>query len=129
MKLSHPPGRALRGRIVMNVSVMPRGTIGAQALEGKVAIVTGSTSGIGLGIARGLAASGASLVLNGFGDMAAIESTLDDIETASGVRTMFSGADMADPDSIAKMVEATLRRWGRVDILVNNAGVQHVAPI
>jgi 3-hydroxybutyrate dehydrogenase len=113
----------------MNVSVMPSQATSARALEGKVAVVTGSTSGIGLGIARGLAAAGASIVLNGFGDTAEIEATLDQLEKSFHVPALYLGADMSKPASIENMVAAVLKSWGRVDILVNNAGIQHVAPL
>ncbi len=113
----------------MNVNVMPQAATAARALEGKVAIVTGSTSGIGLGIARGLAASGASMMLNGFGSTAEIEKVVDELEMSCAVPVAYSGADMSSPSSIETMVAMALKRWGRVDILVNNAGIQHVAPL
>ena len=98
-------------------------------LKGKVAIVTGSTSGIGLGIARQLAGAGADVRLNGFGDAGEIERLRRDISDECGVRTAYSGADMSKPDQIAGMVEQATADLGRVDILVNNAGIQHVAPV
>jgi 3-hydroxybutyrate dehydrogenase len=113
----------------MNVSVMPDRTTSARALEGKVAIVTGSTSGIGLGIARGLAAAGASLVLNGFGKADEIEATLNDLQSSYHVAAFHSAADMSSAAAIEEMVASTLGMWKRVDILVNNAGIQHVAPL
>jgi 3-hydroxybutyrate dehydrogenase len=94
-----------------------------------VAIVTGSTSGIGLGIARALAAEGAGVMLNGLGDPVAIETLLQDLADASGVRVLHHPADMSRPDEIGAMVEAASRDLGRVDILVNNAGIQHIALI
>ena len=97
-------------------------------LKGKTALVTGSTSGIGLGIARALAADGANIVINGFGDaktIAAVEKELQDL----GVRTLYHGADMSKPAEIAELVSAAEAGFGRIDILVNNAGIQHVAPI
>jgi 3-hydroxybutyrate dehydrogenase len=97
-------------------------------LKGKTALVTGSTSGIGLGIARALAAQGANIVVNGFGDageIAAIEQELQ----ALGVTTMYHGADMSKPSQIEDLVRAAESRFGRVDVLVNNAGIQHVASI
>jgi 3-hydroxybutyrate dehydrogenase len=97
-------------------------------LKGKTALVTGSTSGIGLGIARALAAEGASIVINGFGDAAAIAAVERDLQ-ARGVRTLYHGADMARPAEIGQMVRAAESAFGRIDILVNNAGIQHVAPI
>jgi 3-hydroxybutyrate dehydrogenase len=98
-------------------------------LKGKVAIVTGSTSGIGLGIARQLAGAGVDVLLNGFGDAGEIERLRRDISDECGVRTAYSGADMSKPDQIAGMVEQATADLGRVDILVNNAGIQHVAPV
>ncbi len=99
------------------------------ALKGRSAIVTGSTSGIGLGIARALAASGAAVTLNGFGDPAAIEETRRQLAEAHGVAVHHSGADMSKPDEIASMVATHAERLGPADILVNNAGIQHVSPI
>src|SRR5512144_1656133 len=97
-------------------------------LKGKVAIVTGSTSGIGLGIAQALAAEGADIVLNGFGDAAAIDEVRKEIG-ARGVRVAYSAADMSKPAEIAGMVEYATRELGRVDIVVNNAGIQFTAPV
>ena len=97
-------------------------------LEGKVAVVTGSTSGIGLGVARALAAQGADIVLNGFGDAAAIDALRKELATG-GVRVTYSAADMSKPTEIAGMVEAATRELGRVDILVNNAGIQFTSPV
>jgi 3-hydroxybutyrate dehydrogenase len=97
-------------------------------LEGKVAIVTGSTSGIGLGIARALAAEGAAVMLNGFGDADAIDAVRKEI-AARGVKVAYSAADMSKPAEIAGMVEAATRELGRVDVLVNNAGIQFTAPV
>lgn len=98
-------------------------------LKGKTAVVTGSTSGIGLGIARALAQSGANVMLNGFGDARAIEALRLDLARASGSEIDYHGADMQRPAEIAALVDATASRWGSVDILVNNAGIQHVAPL
>ena len=97
-------------------------------LRGKTALVTGSTSGIGLGIARALAGQGANIVVNGFGEAAAIAAIEKDLQSL-GVATMYHGADMSKPSQIEDMVRAAESRFGRVDILVNNAGIQHVAPI
>lgn len=99
------------------------------ALQGKVAMVTGSTSGIGLGIARALAAEGADLMLNGFGDPAAIEALRIELAAEHGVRVLHDGADVSRPAPIAAMVARAEVELGRVDILVNNAGIQHVATI
>ena len=97
-------------------------------LKGKIAIVTGSTSGIGLGIAQALATEGADIVLNGFGDAVAINAVRKDIG-ARGVRVAYSAADMSKPAEIVNMIDYATRELGRVDILVNNAGIQFTAPI
>ena len=98
-------------------------------LKGKVAVVTGSTSGIGLGIARALAAGGADLVINGFGEAAAIEKLRQEISAAYGIRVAFSAADLTKPTDATGLIEHATRELGRVDVLVNNAGIQHVAPV
>jgi len=98
-------------------------------LAGKVALVTGSTSGIGLGIARSLARAGANVVLNGFGPTDQIKEAQDAITDEFGVTVRYSPADMTKPDAIAGMVAITLEEFGRLDVLVNNAGIQHVAPV
>lgn len=95
----------------------------------KNAIVTGSTSGIGLGIAEALAADGMNVMLNGFGDADEIERTRSDLASRHGVGALYSGADMTRPDEIRAMVEEAEDRLGSVDVLVNNAGIQHVSPI
>jgi 3-hydroxybutyrate dehydrogenase len=100
-----------------------------KSLEGKTALVTGSTSGIGLGIARALAAEGANIVFNGFGDAAEIAALQAAVATEFGAKTFYHGADMSKPEQIADMMAAAAREFGRVDILVNNAGIQHVANI
>ncbi len=97
-------------------------------LRGRTALVTGSTSGIGLGIARALAAQGANIVVNGFGEAEVIEGVEKDLQ-ALGVATMYHGADMSKPSQIEDLVRAAESRFGRVDVLVNNAGIQHVASI
>ncbi len=98
-------------------------------LKGKSAVVTGSTSGIGLAYARALAEAGANVLLNGFGDAAAIEAERARIESELGVRAIYSPADMTRPAEIAGMVERAETELGAVDILINNAGIQHVAPV
>ncbi|WP_276862314.1 MULTISPECIES: 3-hydroxybutyrate dehydrogenase [Haematobacter] len=97
--------------------------------EFRTAIVTGSTSGIGLAIARALAEAGHAVMLNGLGDPAEIETLRADIEADTGAPVAFHGADMAEPDQIADLVAATEARFGQIDIIVNNAGIQTVAPI
>jgi len=99
------------------------------SLRGKVALVTGSTSGIGLGIARALAAEGADLVLNGFGDPAAIETLRAGLAAEHGVRVIYDGADVSRAGPIDAMVARAEAELGSLDILVNNAGIQHVASI
>ena len=98
-------------------------------LKNKVALVTGSTSGIGLGIATGFAAQGCRLVLNGFGDAAEIETTRRSLSETHGVEVRYSGADMSSAEAIAWMVDGVLKEFGALDILVNNAGIQFVSPI
>ncbi len=98
-------------------------------LRGRVALVTGSTSGIGLGIAHALARAGADIVMNGFGEADAIARLRQEIAAAHGVRVAYAGADISDPEAVAGMVAQAEAALGRVDILVNNAGVQFVAPI
>jgi 3-hydroxybutyrate dehydrogenase len=98
-------------------------------LKGKCALVTGSTSGIGLGIARALAAEGASVMLNGFGEAAAIERLRAALAQEFGVGVAFHAADVAQPAEVRELVAGAQRAFGSVDILVNNAGIQHVAPI
>jgi len=98
-------------------------------LRGKVALVTGSTSGIGLGIARSLASAGADIVLNGFGNPAEIAQLRDSIASDYGIRAGYDGADLSDPDQVGALVRGAEQAMGRVDILVNNAGIQHTAPI
>jgi 3-hydroxybutyrate dehydrogenase len=102
---------------------------GAIALAGRKALVTGSTSGIGLGIARALARAGCNLTLNGFGDAEAIESLRAGLAGEAGVDVEYSAADMRRPAEIEAMISAHLERFGALDILVNNAGIQHVSPI
>jgi 3-hydroxybutyrate dehydrogenase len=98
-------------------------------LNGKVAVVTGSTSGIGRGIASALAAEGADILLNGFGDPDEISSLRKSLAEAYGVRVAYSGADMSKPIEIVAMIEQAVAQFGALDILVNNAGIQHTAPV
>jgi 3-hydroxybutyrate dehydrogenase len=103
--------------------------LGMIMLKGKTALVTGSTSGIGLAYARALAAEGANVAINGFGDAAAIDKERAGIEKDFGVKATYSPADMTKPAEIADMVRATEKTFGSLDVLVNNAGIQYVAPI
>lgn len=98
-------------------------------LKGANAIVTGSTSGIGLGIAEALAAAGAHVMMNGFGDSGEIETTRSRLESEHGVKVLYSDANMLNRDEIVGMVEQTRESLGSVDILINNAGIQHVEAI
>jgi 3-hydroxybutyrate dehydrogenase len=98
-------------------------------LKGKVALVTGSTSGIGLGIARAMAAEGANVMLNGFGDKAAIEKERTGLEKEFGIKALYSPADMTKPAEIAEMIRTTEQSFGALDVLVNNAGIQYVANV
>ena len=98
-------------------------------LKGKSALVTGSTSGIGLAIARALAAQGANITINGFGDKDAIETERSKIEKDFGVKALYSPADMSKAGDIADMVHTSETTFGSLDVLVNNAGIQYVAPI
>lgn len=98
-------------------------------LKGKSVIVTGSTSGIGLGIATACAAQGADVLLNGFGAAEQIETLRRDLESRHGVRVRYSPADMSKPSDIRAMADYARGEFGRIDIVVNNAGIQHVAPI
>lgn len=98
-------------------------------LNGKTALITGSTSGIGLAIAEAMAGAGANIVLNGFGDADAIEATRAGLAATHGVTVAYDGADMTKPDQIAAMIAKAEADFGSLDILVNNAGIQHVAPV
>ncbi|CAB3820647.1 3-hydroxybutyrate dehydrogenase [Achromobacter deleyi] len=98
-------------------------------LKGKVAVVTGSTSGIGLGIATALAQQGADIVLNGFGDAAEIEKLRAALAAQHGVKVLYDGADLSKGDAVRGLIDNAVRQAGRIDILVNNAGIQHTALI
>ncbi len=97
--------------------------------SGKTALITGSTSGIGLGIAEAFGAAGANLVVNGFGDAGEIERLRDDLARRHGVNVIYDGADMSRPEQIEAMIARAVDAFGAVDILVNNAGIQLVAPV
>lgn len=99
-----------------------------QPLSGKTAIITGSTSGIGLGIAHGLATAGANIMMNGFGDAAEIEENRKAI-CAHGVECVYDGTDVTDPDGVESMLDLAKSELGNVDIVVNNAGIQTVSPV
>jgi 3-hydroxybutyrate dehydrogenase len=112
------------------MTVQPTGALmPAGALADRVALVTGSTSGIGLGIAEALAAAGADVIISGLGDPKAIEETRGRLAEDHGVRVAFDGANLIDPAGAPALVTNAVARFGRLDILVNNAGIQHVSPI
>jgi 3-hydroxybutyrate dehydrogenase len=113
----------------MNIPVMQSQIDAARALTGKVSLITGSTSGIGLGIARALAHAGSAIVLNGFGKSEDIADIKAKIADEFGVKVTFSGADMSKPEAIETMIDDAQREHGSIDILVNNAGIQFVAPV
>jgi len=113
----------------MNIPVMQSEVGAARTLAGKVSLVTGSTSGIGLGIARALARAGSDVVLNGFGSHEDIADTKTEVTHHFGVKVTFSPADMSKPEAIAGMISDAQKEHGRIDIIVNNAGIQFVAPL
>src|SRR6516164_4392732 len=113
----------------MNIAIKPENINTREALTGRVSLITGSTSGIGLGIARALAAAGSEVTLNGFGKPEEVADVQAKIASDFKVRVSYSPADMSKPAAIQEMIETTLRSSGRLDILVNNAGIQYVAPL
>ncbi|WP_290979461.1 3-hydroxybutyrate dehydrogenase [Hyphomicrobium sp.] len=112
----------------MNVDTRMRESFDRE-LSGKSAIITGSTSGIGLGIARSLAKRGVNIMINGFGSAGDINNVRKELEKSSGISTAFSGADMSSEQAIEQMIEDARSAFGQIDILVNNAGIQHVEAI
>lgn len=98
-------------------------------LKGRVAVVTGSTSGIGLAVAATLASKGADVMINGFGEAAAIEKERSNLEKNYGVRAWYNGADLSKEEGVKSLIKDTVAKGGKIDILVNNAGIQHTAPV
>ena len=113
----------------MNIAIKPENINSRPFLRGKVSLVTGSTSGIGLGVARALAAAGSDIVLNGFGTPQEVANVQQSLASDFQVRVSYSSADMSKPQAIREMIDQALQSSGRLDILVNNAGIQHVAPL
>ena len=114
---------------MQSTQTAPAAAITPRNLHGKSAIVTGSTSGIGLGIARALAESGVNVMFNGFGSSPDIDVTREDLERRYRVATAFSDADMSKEEDIAQMIADARTAFGQIDILINNAGIQHVEAI
>src|SRR5829696_7791844 len=113
----------------MNIEVARPTAASAKVLDGKVALVTGSTSGIGLGIARAFMVAGASVVINGFGKPEEINDTVERLQRETGAPVVYSAADMTKLDDITEMVRMTIETFGCLAILVNNAGIFHVGPV
>jgi len=114
----------------MNIAIRTEpGASAVQPLKDKLSLITGSTCGIGLGLARALAAAGSAVLLNGFGKPEDIKATRTAISSDFGVPVSYSPADMSNPASIEVMIETALEEFGSIDILINNAGIQHVAPL
>jgi 3-hydroxybutyrate dehydrogenase len=126
---AHRAGSPRPQEDTMNVIDMQPGRTSTVDLSGRVALVTGSTSGIGLGIARALAEAGATLVMNGLSTPEETEGVRSEVMLLGARPVFYSPADMSDARAIEAMIETTLETCGRIDILVNNAGIQHVAPI
>jgi 3-hydroxybutyrate dehydrogenase len=114
---------------VLNVQTKSRPPAMKRALEGRGAVVTGSTSGIGLGIARALAMQGANVMLNGFGDAGEIERARQGLAAEAMVDVAYDGADVSKGDAVTRMIESAGKAFGQVDLLINNAGIQFVSPI
>lgn len=113
----------------MNIAVTKKAKMIARPLDGRVTLVTGSTSGIGLGIARAMAEAGSAIVLNGFGKPEEIAAVQSKIASDFGVKVSYSSADMSKAEAIGDMIETAVKTYGRLDVIVNNAGIQHVAPL
>jgi 3-hydroxybutyrate dehydrogenase len=114
---------------MVTMSTAKTSAAGGRSLAGRSAIVTGSTSGIGLGIAHALAEAGADIMLNGFGDAKEIEKIRAELAAENKVKVVYDGADMSKGEAVAQMCENAAKAFGKVDIVVNNAGIQFVAPI
>ena len=114
---------------IQTLTAPPMKTATHRRLQGRTALITGSTSGIGLGVATALAAEGANVVLNGFGDPAEIERTRAELSAAYSVDVIYSDADLSNPEAVRKMMDFARSMSGPVDVLVNNAGIQYVAPV
>jgi 3-hydroxybutyrate dehydrogenase len=113
----------------MKIEVTQRSIQAVRPLAGRVSLITGSTTGIGLGIARALADAGSDIVLNGFGKPDEVAETMDKVSADYGVHVTYSGADMSKPEAIRETIETILGARNRLDVVVNNAGIQHVAPL